>query len=1056
MTIPKKQALTRFCLLAAFSLTRSFGQSCVSFPAGFVPFSSISYVTPADAAGDHLVVGVPAPGAVNMIASLPLPASANQMFCDAEVQLAPQQFYPGVYVPTAAEQAGNFSAFSGLLVNASGQVIPGGIIPFSLQGTLFAWRIGAVQPGSALRGWSPTGSAPRALFRTPAVLLPSGKVFIPATTATSSLSYDPSTGAFSNLSTPVYTHGNYVKVVLLNNGLVLVAGGQTAPTSAELYDPVADKFTSLPPMLQGHGTNFTVTKLQNGRVLIDGGSTTGVINSSTTYAGAELFDPASNSFSAAGSVVVARGYHTATLLSDGRVLIAAGSTNVAIFNSAEIYNPTSNTFAATGSLSLERFGADAVLLPNGKVLIAGGYYTLGASEVFDPVAGTFSPTGRAHHEHDDGAAFLLSNGQALIVGGADPYISTGIVETYSQDSGVFTLTSPMSTPRYSFSSAMLQDGRVFVAGGASNLSLASAEIYTPITQGLVTSQTGTTGRVASGSATATSQSIAVISETATIPWTASTQTYQGGNWLSVTPTSGNSVPGAPPVTLSITANPSGLAAQNYYGSVTLTPTDGTHPSISISVVLNIVPAGTAAAPAVTPSALVFLATPGAGVNPQGFTISNLTSTAITFSGAGSPTPSWFTFAPASQTISAGQFTSIVVYPSNATLTAGVYPGSVKLTFGDGSTQTVNLLLVISATPGTAALKSLATHATAAATAACAATKLLPVFTTLGTGFNTPAAWPTPIVVEVVDDCGNAFTNGSVIVSFSNGDPPINLLSTGNGNWAGTWVPTHSSVGFAARADAQMLPLTGSVQVTGQVFSNPSVPIVSSNGVVSAGDFTSPPAVGLLVSIFGSGLAAGALGDSGAPLPSQLGSTSVVLSGQTLPLLYVSPTQVNVAIPYDVKVNSAQQLVVVRGNTVSVPVALAVFDSEPAILSVPGSGSGQGLIFNAITGVLADMNAPATAGDALVIYTLGLGAVTPAITLEDGTPSSPLSMTLAPVAVTIGGVPATVLFSGLTPGFVGLYQVNLIVPSGIAPGSALPVTLSVSGRSLQGSVSMAVK
>jgi uncharacterized protein (TIGR03437 family) len=85
-----------------------------------------------------------------------------------------------------------------------------------------------------------------------------------------------------------------------------------------------------------------------------------------------------------------------------------------------------------------------------------------------------------------------------------------------------------------------------------------------------------------------------------------------------------------------------------------------------------------------------------------------------------------------------------------------------------------------------------------------------VFTTIGTGFNTPAAWTTPIVVQVVDDCGNAFNTGSVIVSFSDGDPPLGMLAIGNGNWAGTWVPQNNSAGFTVRADAQQLPLTGSV------------------------------------------------------------------------------------------------------------------------------------------------------------------------------------------------------------------------------------------------------
>ena len=310
-------------------------------------------------------------------------------------------------------------------------------------------------------------------------------------------------------------------------------------------------------------------------------------------------------------------------------------------------------------------------------------------------------------------------------------------------------------------------------------------------------------------------------------------------------------------------------------------------------------------------------------------------------------------------------------------------------------------------------------------------------------------------MEVVDDCGVAINTGSVIVSFSDGDPPIGLLSTGNGNWAGTWVPVHSTTGFTVRADAQRLPLTGSVQVSGQVLSNPTVPVVATGGIVSNADFAGAPAVGLLVSIFGSGLADGSAQFTNVPLPQRLGSTSVVLSGVELPLLYVSDTQVNVAIPYNVPVNTSQQLVVLRGNAVSVPVPLAVFASEPSILSVSGRGSGQGLIFNAITGMRADTNSPAAAGDYLVIYALGLGAVTPPIAVEDGAPPSPYEYAVAPVTVTVGGIPATVLFAGMTPGYVGLYQVNVAMPGGVTPGSQVPVTVSVAGKSGAGAITIAV-
>ncbi len=1113
--------LARIAVCAGLILARAHAQStCVTFPAGFIPFSSISYVTAANSAGDHLVVGVPEPGALSLInASIPLPASTNQTFCDAQVQLAPQQFYQNVYVPTAAELSGNFSAFAGLFVNAAnGQPYTNGQIPAGQLANVFAWRVGPAQAASANQGWSPTGSMTAGRVDQGVALLPSGKVLVVGgySTGNDLLAdlYDPATGAFTSVGPMRADHGANPSATLLNNGLVLIVGGTNTPSAAELYDPVAGSFTAIGQTVQPHGWFHTATLLKDGRVLIVGGlamqgvGNTGGVGDSN--AGAEIYDPTAGTFAKTGPMAVNRNGHTSTLLADGRVLVAGGqefganaAPNGVLFDTAEIYDPPTGTFSLAGAMQATRTDFFAVLLSNGQVLVGGGFGSAGASaELFNPATGQFTPTGsmsvsrRANPNADP-----LSDGQVLVIGGDLPPGQTGTntAELYNPATGIFTVTGSMGTPRTHARSTLLLDGRVLVTGGASiccQPDLASAEVYTPVTQGLVTSQTGLTFRVAAGNTSVPTQTVAVLSNTATIPWTVSTHTYQGGGWLSVTPTSGNSVPGAVPTTLTITANPGGLATEDYYGAVILTPTDGIHPPITIAIVLHIVPAGTAAPPVVTPSGLLFLGTPGATLKPQAFTISNLTSTPLTFNAVASTSPSWFAFAPASATIAAAQTTSITVTATLGSMTAGVYPASIKLLFGDGSSQTVALLLVISATAGSARPATISNVSipytvipseardlgpvrasspriipspypvissndtpeafvvTTKATAACTASKLLPVFTTIGTGFNTPAAWPTPIVVQVVDDCGDAFNTGSVIVSFSDGDPPLGMLAIGNGNWAGTWVPQNNSAGLTVRADAQQLPLTGSVLVSGQVLSNPTVPVVSKGGIVSNADFASAPALGLLVSIFGSGLADGSLGDTGVPLPPQLGSTSVVLAGVELPLLYVSNTQVNVAIPFTIQTNTSQQLVVLRGNAVSVPVSLAVFASEPSILSASGSGSGQGLIFNAITGTRADTNAPAGTGDYLVIYALGLGAVTPNLAIGNGTPSSPYEYAVAPVTVTIGGIPATVLFAGLTPGYVGLYQVNVMMPGGVTPGSQVPVTVSVAGKSGAGNITIA--
>ena len=1049
---------------------------CVPFPSGLIPFTSISYVTAADYAGDHLVVGVPSPNLLEAIANLPLPAFANQTFCGAQVQLAPGQYYPSVYVPTADESGGNFSAFSGLLVNPVNNLpYPNGVIPAGQLGSVFAWRIGAVQASSGARDWVLTGSLMEPQAYSASVLLPSGKVLVFGDDSIAQV-FDPVAGTFSPGGQALFGHGPFPSVVPLNDGTVLIVGGQNAPSGAELYDPVSRSFTALPPPRMPHGWIHTATLLNDGRVLIVGGlqqagSSGNPDGAGDSSSGADIYDPATRTFTAAGPMNQNRNNHTATLLGDGRVLIAGGqflggnAPDQPIFDSAELFDPSTGAFTlAANRMSAPRTSHFASPLPNGMALVGGGFSASpGSADLFNPSTNTFSPTGFLNSTtRANSTATLLPSGQVLITGGdgSSSLQATTTAELYSSATGTFALTGSMISPRIFFTSTLLLDGRVMSAGGVLAISpgapmppLSSAEIYTPTVEGLVTSQSGLTFQFAQGNSAAQSQSIAVLSTTATIPWKVSTRTYEGGNWLSVSTTSGNSVPGAAPTTLSITANPSGLSAQTYYGSVALTPTDGIHPPVSIAIVLNIVPAGTLAPPIVSPSGIVLTGNPGSTLAPQTFTISNLTSSPISFTAAGSNTPLFFNVAPTSATIPAAQSATLKITPNITGLTAGAYKGTVRLTFADGSTQIVQLLLVLSPD---ASSSSTSVHRLATST--CTPTRLLPILTSIGSGFNVLAAWPIPVIVEVVDDCANAMNTGSVIVSFSDGDPPIGLISTGDGYWAGTWVPQNNAPGFSARADAQQAPLTGTVSINGATASNPTVPVISAGGVVSSGDFASPPAQGLLVSIFGSGLADSAVGGT-LPLGNQIGSTQVLLGNELLPLLYASDTLINVLIPYDVALNTTEQLVVERASAISVPVKTAVFSAAPSILSTNGSGSGQGHIY--VIGAqgqetLADQNAPAAARNNLVIYCIGLGAVNPAVVGGSIAPSSPPAQATLPVSVTLGGVTTTAGFAGLTPGEAGLYQINVTIPPGVPTGSQVPVTISAGAASSSSSIYMAIQ
>jgi adhesin/invasin len=216
----------------------------------------------------------------------------------------------------------------------------------------------------------------------------------------------------------------------------------------------------------------------------------------------------------------------------------------------------------------------------------------------------------------------------------------------------------------------------------------------------------------------------------------------------------------------------------------------------------------------------------------------------------------------------------------------------------------------------------------------------------------------------------------------------------------------------------------------------------------------PIAPGTLITIYGNNLADQTGQTSGVPLPQQINGTQLLLGSEAAPLLYASSGQINIQVPYDLPVNSQFQMTVQRGGALSVPEALVVASAQPGIFTTNVQGTGQGVILRGDQTTLAQPGTPATAGETVVIYCTGLGAVSPAVTAGQAAPSSPISQTVNTVTVTIGGVPANVQFAGLTPGFAGLYQINAVVPAGVS-GPQLPVVISVAGQSSPAAVTMAV-
>jgi uncharacterized protein (TIGR03437 family) len=166
----------------------------------------------------------------------------------------------------------------------------------------------------------------------------------------------------------------------------------------------------------------------------------------------------------------------------------------------------------------------------------------------------------------------------------------------------------------------------------------------------------------------------------------------------------------------------------------------------------------------------------------------------------------------------------------------------------------------------------------------------------------------------------------------------------------------------------------------------------------------------------------------------------------MPLLFSGDQQVNAMVPYDLEVNTRHQVLVRRGPTYARPIAVDVAAAQPAIFRLTGM---QGHIYRfTSTGqqILAGGANPVAAGDVIVIYCGGLGAVNPPVPAGQAAPGvEPLARTVNPVRLTIGGIEAPTFYTGLAPGFSGLYQINATVPPGVAPGGAVPVLLQVAGQ-----------
>jgi uncharacterized protein (TIGR03437 family) len=308
------------------------------------------------------------------------------------------------------------------------------------------------------------------------------------------------------------------------------------------------------------------------------------------------------------------------------------------------------------------------------------------------------------------------------------------------------------------------------------------------------------------------------------------------------------------------------------------------------------------------------------------------------------------------------------------------------------------------------------------------------------------AWPVPLSVLLVNDCGQAVTNGQVVATFSNGDPPLILTATDTvtGNYTATWTPGSAAqqVTITAVATATGFPAASAV-ISGQVTPN-IAPLLTPNGTINAFAISAEPGVplapGTIVQIYGSNLAAQTVTASAIPLPTGLNQTSVIIGGMAAPLYFVSPGQINAQVPFELTAGNPYQVVVNANNALSTPNPIQLTADSPGIAQyAAGQVIAQHLNFSLVT-----ETAPAAPGEIIMIYVAGMGLTNQ--TVPSGT-ASPQANVLDAVTLTLGGAPVTnVIYAGLTPTVVGLYQIDFQVPAGAPNGDLQLVLTQTSGVS----------
>ncbi|HEY1756516.1 MAG TPA: hypothetical protein VGG72_14035 [Bryobacteraceae bacterium] len=582
---------------------------------------------------------------------------------------------------------------------------------------------------------------------------------------------------------------------------------------------------------------------------------------------------------------------------------------------------------------------------------------------------------------------------------------------------------------------------LFASGHGQILGVGASGVYFGIVQGLGSSLTQTVPVLDTGDANSAVNWTAVAAPAST-----------GANFISLASVNGQATPTAPgALIVSLNNNASTLAPGTYYQLIDLADNNALNSPQYVTAVLNVVSATGDPAPPpppppiLSPGGLVFIGPAGQNISSQQFTV-NVSTTAFQSYSTSTALPagqSWLRLSPLTGAASLGTPATITVFVKTTGLPKGVYQGSAQVTFADGTTLSENITMILTGTGSTSAASSGEPAAHTAATTnanGCTPSNLVLTETGLANSFSIPAGWPSNLVVSLNDDCGDDIANGAVTASFSNGDPPLSLVTQGStGQYSATWQPQHS----VANTIVTLLGTVGGLnpakaQIAGTVAAN-QAPVLTPHGILHNLDpvIGGALAPGTWAQVYGANLSGYTGTTSGSPIPTAFQNTQLVVGGRLAPLYYLSSGQLVAEIPEELTPGQQFSAVEVTNGALTLPISIDVVPQVPGVATYADGVTlnAQHLDFTSVTAA-----SPAHPGETVIAYLEGMGVTNPPVLSGVAAPANPLAYTAIQPTVTVNHENAAIVFAGLSPGIVGVYQIDFTVPATAATGN-LPVAIT---------------